>query len=55
MIYVSVISHGHFKTLKELGAVSKLNNHSRIKVIIKSNLGRERAFGFLSGKQNNLF
>lgn len=49
MIYVSVISHGHFKTLKELGAVSKLNNHSRIKVIIKDNLG-ERAFGFFVRK-----
>ncbi|HDS5037357.1 TPA: glycosyltransferase family 2 protein, partial [Escherichia coli] len=46
MIYVSVISHGHFKTLKELGAVSKLNNHSRIKVIIKDNLGESELLDF---------
>lgn len=47
MIYVSVISHGHFKTLKELGAVSKLNNHSRIKVIIKDNLGESELWIFV--------
>ncbi len=47
MIYVSVISHGHFKTLKELGAVSKLNNHSRIKVIIKDNLGESELLDFV--------
>ncbi|AYN29778.1 glycosyltransferase family 2 protein [Buttiauxella sp. 3AFRM03] len=42
MIYVSIVSHGHFELIKELGAVKCLSQSPNIKITIKDNIGEKK-------------
>ncbi|EBX3890922.1 glycosyltransferase family 2 protein, partial [Salmonella enterica subsp. enterica serovar Fann] len=41
MIYISIVSHGHYEIIKKLGALSNLTKNSFVKIIIKDNLGEK--------------
>ncbi|EAA3203054.1 glycosyltransferase family 2 protein, partial [Salmonella enterica subsp. enterica] len=41
MIYISIVSHGHYEIIKKLGTLSNLTKNSLVKIIIKDNLGEK--------------
>ena len=43
MIYLSIVSHGHFRLIKDIGCLIKLKGSSRIKVVVRDNI-REKGF-----------
>lgn len=39
MIFVSVVSHGHFKLIKELGVLANIAKDARFKILLVDNIG----------------
>ena len=43
MIYLSIVSHGHFRLIKDIGCLIRFRGSNRIKVIVRDNI-REKGF-----------
>ncbi|HHH5943908.1 TPA: glycosyltransferase family 2 protein, partial [Escherichia coli] len=39
MLYIAIVSHGHFEIINELNCISKLSALDDVQIIVKDNLG----------------